>query len=429
MSNTTASVDSPNDPGDVLRHLRPGADVIVPIQFGEPQTLLDTLEGSAERLERVRVHRMDPFAERRYIRGEFGDRLRHVDYFLGPGSREAYWAGTCDLVPNHFSEMPLLLRRVTDRPLVLAAASLPDRHGYFSLGTNADYTAAFIGEAPFFLEANANMPRTFGQNQVHISQVAGWCRADRALPEVVPVPPDERDHAIAGHIAERIADGSCLQIGVGRIPDALLAALTGHRDLGVHTEALSDGMMDLIECGAVTGTRKHQLRNKHVATFCVGSRRLLDWLDNNSSVAMVPVDWVNDPRVVAREPTFVSINATSEVDLMGQAASETIAGRYWSSSGGQADFARGAMYSPGGQAFLVLHAATSSGESRIKATLTPGSVVTTLKNTVDHVVTEYGVAALRGKSLHERAMALIAVAHPDHRDRLRHDARAAGLLR
>ncbi|MFD7104809.1 acetyl-CoA hydrolase/transferase family protein [Streptomyces celluloflavus] len=422
------TTDGPGRPEDLLAHLRPGADLIVPIQLGEPVALLDTLEAHAGELSGVRVHRMDPVAERAYIRGEYGDHLRHVDYFLGPGSRAAYWRGTCELVPNHFSEMPRVLRLTTERPIVLAGASLPDEHGYFSLGTNADYTAAFIGEAPFFLEANAHMPRTFGQNQVHISQVLGWCRADRELPETAPPEPDGRDRTIAGLIAERIGDGSCLQVGVGRIPDALLASLTGHRDLGVHTEALSDGIMNLVDRGVITGARKVHHRNQHVATFCVGSRRLLRWLDDNSAVCLLPVDRVNDPRRVAREPRFVSINATSEVDLLGQAASETIAGRYWSSSGGQADFARGAMYSPGGQGFLVLHAATGKGVSRINASLTPGSVVTTLKNTVDNIVTEYGVAALRGKSLGERARALIAIAHPDHRDRLRHDARKAGLL-
>ncbi|MFD9889921.1 acetyl-CoA hydrolase/transferase family protein [Amycolatopsis sp. NPDC059027] len=425
---TEATLDHPNAPEDVLAHIPPGADIIVPIQLGEPITLLDTLEAHADSLAGVHIHRMDPYLKRRYIEGAFPGRLEHVDYFLGAGSREAFWAGTCDLVPNHFSEMPLLLRKSTKLSIVLAAASPPDEHGYFSLGTNADYTAAFIGEVPFFLEVNENMPRTFGHNQVHISQVAGWCRADRPLHESPPARPDERDHRIAGFIADRIPDGACLQVGVGRIPNALLSSLRGHRHLGLHTEAISDGVLDLVDSGALDGTRKHQERNKHVATFAVGTKRLFDWLHNNTAVTMEPVDWVNDPRVVAREPNFVSINATSEVDLMGQAASETIAGRYWSSSGGQADFARGAMYSPGGQAFLVLHSATHDGKSRINAQLTPGSAVTTLKNTIDHVVTEYGVAELRGKSLARRAESLIAIAHPEHRDRLTADARKTGLL-
>ncbi|GAA4501822.1 acetyl-CoA hydrolase/transferase C-terminal domain-containing protein [Actinoallomurus oryzae] len=424
----TARLDRPNAPADVLEHVTAGADLIVPLFNGEPHTVMDALEAGAAELTGVRVHQMDPVRERPYIRGEFPGRLEHVSYFLGPGDRRAYWNGTCELVPAHFSEVPLLLRQATRRDLVLAAASPPDRHGYFSLGTNADYAASFIGETPFFLEVNARMPRTSGQNQLHISQVAGWCEAEYPLAETVPSEPDERDARIAEYVAERVPDGACLQIGVGRIPNALLASLRGHRHLGVHTEALSDGLMDLVECGALTGARKHQQRNKHVATFCVGSRRFFDWLDDNRSVALLPVEWVNNPRVVAREPRMVSINATSEVDLRGQAASETIAGRYWSGSGGQSDFARGAMYSPGGRAFLVTHATTHDGTSRITVDLSPGSPVTTLKNTVDHVVTEYGVAELRGRSLSRRAEALIAIAHPDHRDRLRHGARRAGLL-
>ncbi|MGW5261870.1 acetyl-CoA hydrolase/transferase family protein [Microbispora sp. NPDC004025] len=417
-----------NAPTDVLDLVRDGADLIVPTHNGEPHTVIDALEAHADRLTGVRIHQMDPARERSYINGKYPGQLTHVSYYLGPGCRQAYWNGTCELVPAHFSEVPLLLREYTRHSLVLAASTMPDEHGYFSLGTNADYVAAFIGEVPFFLEANPRMPRTFGQNQIHVSQVAGWCVADYPLRETMPAVPDDRDTRIAELVAERVPNGACLQIGVGRIPNALLAELAGHRDLGVHTEAMSDGVMHLAEQGVVTGARKKHQRDKNVATFCIGTRSFFDWLDGNASVAMLPVNWVNDPRVVAREPAMMSINATSEIDLMGQAASETIAGRYWSGSGGQADFARGAMYSDGGQAFLVTHAATSDGTSRIKVQLGRATPVTTLKNTIDHVVTEYGIAELRGRSISQRAAALIAIAHPDHRDRLTYEARHAGLL-
>ena len=421
------STREPGTATDVLAHIPPGADVLVPIAFGEPPTLLDTLEQHAAELDSVRLHRMFVFTPRPSMRGEFGSSLRHVDYYLGPGSRQAYWDGLCDLVPNHFSEIPLLLRRLPPT-LIIASASGPDDHGYFSLGTNADYVATFIGEVPFFLEVTDAQPFTHGQNQLHISQLAGWIRTDAGFPPVPRRDPVPEDLEIAEHVAEVIPNGACLQVGVGSIPDALLTALSGHRDLGIHTECLSDGLMRLVKQGVATGTRKVQLRNKHVATFCLGSEELMRWLDRNAAVEMMPVDWTNDPRVIAREPNFMSINATTEVDLMGQAASETIAGRYWSSSGGQTDFARGAMYSPGGHAFLVLHSATRDGRTRIRTHLNVGSVVTTLKNTVDNVVTEYGIAALRGASLHERALRLIAIAHPDHRDELRYEARHAGLL-
>ncbi len=412
----------------VLEYVGPRADVIVPMANGEPVGLLDALEANADRLEDVKVHQMHALHERPYIDGAHPGRLRHVSYFLSSATRPAYRAGHCDLVPNHFSEMPALLGSCTTSPIVLAAASPPDRHGHFSLGTNAEYVARFIGRVPFFLEVNARMPRTGGLNQIHVSQVVGWSEADYDLVEVPPAVPDERDRAIAAQIVERIPDRATLQIGIGGIPNAVLASLHGHRDLGIHTELLADGVMDLVEAGVVTGTYKYRRPNKVVTTFALGTRELYAWLDQNLAVSLLPVDEVNDPRLVAQEPRFVSINATTEVDLYGQCASETVAGRYYSSSGGQADFARGAMYSDGGQAFVVLKASTRSGRSRIRAQLTPGSVVTTLKNTVDHVVTEHGIAELRGVAVAERARRLIGIAAPEHREELERDAYAAGIL-
>jgi acyl-CoA hydrolase len=414
-------------PEDVLPLLTPGADVIVPVANGEPPTLLDTLEQHQDLLDRVRVHQMHALQERPYIRGEFEDRLRHVSYFLSPATRAAYWAGGCDLVPSHFSEVPALLRLATRCSVVMARAAPLDRHGYFSLGTNADYTATLIGKAPFFLEVDPAMPRTFGENQLHLSQVAGWCWSERGLTEVPPAEPCPEDVRIGELVAERVRDGSTIQIGLGSTSSGVLAALRDHQHLGVHTELLSDGIMDLVETGVITGTQKLVRRHKLVTTFCLGTRRLYEWLDENAAVELLPVDWVNDPRVIGQEPRFVSVNATTEVDLFGQCASETVGGRYWSSSGGQADFARGAMYSEKGQAFVVLRSLTHDGRSRIRARLTEGSVVTTLKNTVDHVVTEYGVAELRGRSLAERARALIAIAHPSTRDQLAAEARQLGL--
>jgi acyl-CoA hydrolase len=416
-------------PEDVLAHIPPGADVIVPLANGEPVAVLDAIEANAISLGGVRIHQMHALVERAYIRGEFGDHLRHISYFLAPATRPSYWQGTVDLVPNHFSEVPTLLRSMTKCSLVIARCSPPDRHGYLSLGTNADYTASLIGRAPFFVEVNPQMPRTFGGNQLHVTQLVGWCEHDVPLVEVPPATPGAADHAIARLVVDRISDRATVQVGIGAISAAILQALSSHRDLGVHTELLSDGMIDLVEQGVVTGIFKQRRRNKVVATFCLGTKRLYDWIDENPVVEMQAVDWVNDPRVIATEKAFVSINATTEVDLMGQCASETMAGRYWSSSGGQADFARGAMYSEGGKAFVVLHSTTSDQErSRVRVSLTEGSVVTTLKNTVDHVVTEYGVAELRGQTLAERARRLIAIAHPKFRPELTAGARQTGLM-
>jgi acyl-CoA hydrolase len=419
----------PTPPDAVLGHLGARGDVIVPIANGEPTTLIDVLEANAASFEHVRIHQMHALHDRPYLHGKALPNLGHISYFLSPVTRPAYREGGLDFRPANFSEVPALLRDHADAGLVLAAASPMDRHGYFSLGTSADYTAPFIGQVPFFLEVNPQMPRTWGRNQVHVSQIVGYTEVDRPLVEIVPPPPTDIDRRIAGFVAERIEDGSTLQIGIGAVPNAILAMLTGHEHLGVHTELLSDGLVDLVELGVVTGVVKTVNRNKLVATFVLGTRRVYDFVNDNAAVELWPVDRVNDPREIGREQRFVSINATLEVDLFGQCASETLGGRYWSGSGGQADFARGAMYSPHGQGFVVLRSTARAGTvSRIVSQLGPGQVVTTLKNTVDKVVTEHGVAELRGRSLRERAHALIAVAHPDHRDRLRHEAGQLGFL-
>jgi acyl-CoA hydrolase len=416
-------------PEDVLDHIGPGADIILPLANGEPVSLLDAVEAHADRLEGVRVHQMHAVHDRPYLHGAFGDRLRHVSYFLSHVTRPCFHAGTIDLVPNNFSEMRDLLLEHTNDPLVLAAASTLDRHGYFSLGVNADYTSSFIGRARFFLEANARQPRTFGRNQVHISQVLGWVEVDRPLVEAVPPLGRDLDDRIAALVAERIPDGATIQTGIGGIPNAILRALSGHRNLGVHTELISDGVMDLVEQGVVTGVAKQLNRTKTVGTFALGTTRLYDFLDENAAFELWPVRYVNDPRVIAQEAGFVSINSTISVDLLGQCASETVGGRYYSSSGGQADFARGAMYSRGGQGFVVLHSTAKDGTiSKIVPQLAAGDVVTTLKNTVDKVVTECGIAELRGRSVRQRAAALIAIAHPDHRDQLELEAKRLGYL-
>jgi acyl-CoA hydrolase len=421
---------APSAPDAVLEHVTDGADLIVPIANGEAVSVLDAVEAAATSFRGVRVHQMHVLHDRPYLYGGVREHLQHVSYFLSPITRKAFHQGGCELVPNHFSEVPRLLRETTGCNLVLAAASPMDRHGYFSLGTGCDYVAPFIGKVPFFLEVNAQMPRTFGRNQVHVSQVVGWCEVDRPLVAIEEAVASPEDAAIAALVAERVPDGATIQAGIGSIPNAVLAGLSGHRNLGVHTELLSDGFISLVESGVANGSRKTLSPGKVVTTFALGSPALYEFLHENPAVELLPVDHVNDPRVIAEEDCFVSINATVEVDLIGQCASETVAGRYWSSSGGQADFARGAMYSENGRAFIVLPSTAAGGTiSRIRPTLTPGSVVTTLKNTVDHVVTEHGVADLRGRSLSQRARALIQIAHPAFRDELTAEAQALGYLR
>lgn len=403
-------------------------DVVVPIANGEPVELLDGLEARASQLDRVRIHQMHALRDRPYLRGESRGHLEHVSWFLSHVTRPSFAAGGCELVPANFSEVPLLLRE-RDPVVVLAAASPPDRHGYFSLGVCADYAAALIGRVPFVLEVNPRMPHTYGANRLHLRDVAGWCEAEYPLVEVADPTIADIDDRIAQLVADRVPDGACLQLGIGSIPSSVAKELADHKDLGIHTELLSDPLVDLIEAGAVTGVRKRRYRGRAEATFALGSRRLYDFCDHNDVVVFLAVDEVNDPRRIGSEPCFVSVNATLQVDLFGQCASETLGTRYYSGSGGQADFARGAQYSEGGQGFVVLRSTARGGEvSRIAPVLTPGAVVTTLKNTVDHVVTEHGVAELRGRTIQERAAALIAVAHPDHREELARSAYEHGLL-
>jgi len=415
----------------VVEHVRPGGHLIVPLANGEPVALLDAIEAAAAagEISGVTVHQMHAIRDRPYLHGDYGDRLRHVSYFLSHVTRPCFRSGTVDLVPNHFSEVFTHMTRRTHDPLVVAAAAPPDRHGYFSLGVSADYTSSFIGRARFFLEVNPMMPRTFGRNQIHVSQVEGWIENPRPLTEVVPAEMSATDHAIARLVADRIPDGACLQTGIGAIPNAIMSALSHHRDLGVHTELLSDGLVDLVESGVVNGVRKLHNRTKVVGTFALGTQRLYDFLHENTAIELWSARYVNDPRLLSREQHFVSINATLSVDFFGQCASETLGGAYYSSSGGQVDFARGAMYSEGGQGFIVLHSTTKDGSvSRIVPQLSQGDAVTLSKNTVDKVVTEYGVAELRARSVRERTAALISIAHPDHREHLRQEARRLGHL-
>lgn len=430
---TTANPMAPQSAAALMASLvdRLGADanIVVPIANGEPIELLNELEARADQLQGVRVHQMHALRDRPYLHGAYKGRLEHVSWFLSPVTRPPFHAGGCHFAPANFSEVPQFM--LAKKPaVILAAASPPDDLGYFSLGVCADYVAAMIGRVPFLLEVNNRMPKTFGANRLHVSEVAGWCEADHELVEIKPDPVEKpEDRAIAQQVADRIPDRSTIQLGIGSIPAQVAKQLMDHKDLGIHTELLSDPVIDLVEAGVVTGVDKAAYRRRIVTTFALGSRRLYDFCDNNDGVLFMPVDEVNDPRNIGREPNFVSINATLEVDLFGQCASESIGSTYWSGSGGQADFARGAQYSKGGDGFVVLRSTTGGGRiSRITPTLKTGAVVTTMKNTVDNVVTEHGVAELQGRTLSERARALINVAAPDHRDWLEREAKDMGLL-
>lgn len=425
-----ASPCRPEEMADALvAQLPAGAQLVVPIANGEPVRILDALEARADELDGVTVHQMHALRDRPYLHGAHRGRLDHTAWFLSHITRKAFRSGGCEFAPANFSEVPL--RLLEKKPFaVLAAASPPDRSGNFSLGVGADYAASMIGRVPFILEVNEQMPRTFGANLVHRRDVYGWCTADYPLIEVLPGQPTDTDRAIAQLVADRIEDGSTLQLGIGSVPSQVASLLVDREDLAIHTELFSDSLVDLMESGAASGIYKKRYRGRASTTFALGSKRLYDFLHENDSVMFLAVDEVNDPRLIGREPRFVSVNGTLQVDLFGQCASETLGTQYFSGSGGQADFARGAQYSEGGQGFIVLHSTTSDGRvSRITPTLNSGAVVTTNKNTVDNVVTEYGIAELRGRTLSQRARALIDIAHPLHQEWLEREAINCGLLR
>lgn len=416
------------NPQELLGLIDKGADIIIPIANGEPVKLLDILEEHADELEGVKIHQMLALRERSYIKGEL-EQLKHVSYFLSGATRKVYQQAKMELVPNNFHEIPRLLKKTTKMSMIMTVASPMDEHGYFTFGTQADYVAEFVGEVPFVLEVNENMPRTYGHNHIHISQIAGFVEHHAPLSEEKAGDISEKDLLIASSIIEDIQNGDTLQIGIGSVPNAVISMLKDHRHLGIHTEMLPDGVVDLVKAGAVDGTRKFTNRGKVIATFAYGSKKLYDFLDNNPVVEFLPVSTVNDPREIAKEKNIVSINATTEVDLFGQCASETVGGKYYSSSGGQVDFARGVRFAENGKGYICMPS-TAKGDtlSRIKLQLAPGSVVTTGKNDVDNIVTEYGVARLYGVSISERAKRLIDIAHPKFRDELMFDAKKNGII-
>lgn len=351
-------------------------------------------------------------------------------WFSGAGSRRAINGGFGDIIPNYYRDIPGHIGRLYDYDVYCASVSPMDKHGYFSLATVSSYSLAMIAKARrIFLEVNDRQPRAVCGAQIHISQVDGFVEVSQPLPVLPAVPIDATSAAIGGLIAERIGDGACIQLGIGAIPNAVGEALRDKHDLGIHTEMFTDSMVELIECGAVNNSKKAIHRGQSVTTFAFGSQRIYDYIDDNPAMLLLPVEYVNDPNVICRNDNVISVNAALEVDLWGQVCAESLGTKHMSGTGGQVDFVRGACQSRGGKSFIAFTSTAKKGTiSRITSTLSPGAVVTTSKNDVDYVVTEYGVAHLRGEPLSSRARQLIAIAHPDFRDELTFAAKKRGIL-
>jgi len=414
---------------DAVDLIRDGDRLIVPTGVGEPPTLLSALSDRRRERRDVVVSQILAMRKYGYIDPATTEHVRHSAFFYGGATRAGGQQGWIDFVPNYFSELPSMIARgEIGADVVLAMASPMDAHGHFSISLGTDYTMAAIERArAVILEVNPNVPFACGNCHVHVSRVAAIVEDDApilevGLPTIGPV-----QEAIGRQVADMIEDGSTLQIGYGGIPDAVVMQLTDKHDLGVHTEMLGDGILGLIERGVVTNRLKTWMPGKSIATFALGSARLHRFMDRNPALEMHPVDFTNDPFLAARNDKLIAINATLQVDLLGQCGSESLGHAPYSGTGGQADFVRAANRSRGGKAIIVLPSTAVGGSiSRIVPTLAPGTHVSTSKNDVNYVVTEYGVAQLRGKSARQRAQALVGIAHPDFRDELAAQAASLG---
>ena len=365
-----------------------------------------------------------------YADDSLKSKMTGYSWFSSGGARKAVNAGYADIMPAYYRDVPRHIRVEYEYDAFCVSVSPMDSHGYFSLANNGSYAEAMMDKAKrIFVEVNDQQPRCLCGTQIHVSQVDAIVEFNHELPVLPPVVIDETSRTIGNLIAEQIPDGACIQLGIGAIPDATGMALKAKHDLGIHTEMFTDSMVELIECGAVNNSKKQIHRGKSVTTFAYGSKRIYDYIDDNPAIEILPVDYVNDPAVICKNDNMISINAALEVDFFGQVCAESVGTKHMSGSGGQIDYVRGACQSKGGKSFIAFTSTAKGGTiSKIKPILTPGAICTTSKNDVDYIVTEYGIAHLRGRSLGERTKQLIAIAHPDFRDELTFEAKKRGIL-
>lgn len=391
-----------------------------------PQVFLQALVDRYETLEAVEIVQLLGMGLKDYITPDMAQHIRINTMFISPNVRKAVNQGLADFTPVMLSQIPRLFR--TGR-LVLDIAviqvSPPDDHGYCSYGVEVGVTKSAAESAGIVIaEVNPNMPRTLGDSFIHVNQIDWFVEVDYLLPEVQPLPVNPVQDRIASHIAPLVPDAATLQMGIGGIPDAVLRQLDGHRNLGVHTELFSDGVMHMIEVGVITNARKTLHTGKVVAGFTIGTQALYRYMNDNPIFEFHPTEYVNDPFIIAQNERMVSINSAIEVDLTGQVCADSIGTRFYSGVGGQLDFVRGATRSRGGMSFIALPSTTQNDTiSRIVPQLKPGAGVTTTRNDVMFVATEYGAVDLSGRTISERVHALVSIAHPKFREELMEYAR------
>ncbi|MFM8450786.1 MAG: acetyl-CoA hydrolase/transferase family protein [Haliscomenobacter sp.] len=404
--------------------IKSGDRVFVHSVAASPQTLVQALANRAGDLKNVELYQLHTEGIAPYADEAVKESFRVKNMFVGANMRRAVQGGWADFIPVFLSETPRLFRRgIVNLDVAMLQVSPPNKSGYCSLGISVDASLAASQMAKILIaEINPNMPRTAGDGNIHISKFHKVVEVNYPLPEFLNPEPNDTELRIGRFIAELVDDGATLQMGIGAIPNAALAAMEHHKELGIHTEMFSDGILPLIEKGVVTNQHKVKHRNYMVTTFMMGSQRLYDFVNDNPMVRFLDVEYVNDTAIIRQNPKVTAINSAIEVDFTGQVCADSIGTRIYSGVGGQMDFMRGAALSDQGKPIIALPATTSKGLSRIVSTLNPGAGVVTTRAHAHYIVTEYGVAELYGRTIRERIRALINISHPDHRERLEREA-------
>ncbi|SMC81748.1 acetyl-CoA hydrolase/transferase family protein [Papillibacter cinnamivorans] len=403
---------------EAISHIKSGDTVAVGGPGHAPLLLVDTLVKHKDDFRDVTLYQMDPREPIGYLAPGMEGHIHHVTSFCSANNRGAVASGQADFIPCFYMDKPELMRSEIRPDVAFIHVTPPDRDGYCSYGAIVSFIPGLVESAKYVIaEVNDQLPYTYGSS-IHVSEIGCLVEVSRPAYTVAPPVIGEAECQIGEICASLIEDGSTLQIGIGAVPEAALKMLRGKRDLGVHTELLGEGLVELMELGVVTNKKKTYNPGKCTATIYLGSQKLYDYLDHNPRFEVLPVNYTNDPRVICRHEKMVSINACIQVDLLGQVNSEGINGKQFSGIGGQVDFIRGAAMSPGGKSILAFNSVTNKGISKIVPTLPPGTAVTTSRTDVDYLVTEYGYARLKGKSIRDRAKALISIAHPDSRAQL-----------
>jgi len=404
-----------------LTHVSSGMRVYIQPGCAEPETLVEALIRRAPELQEVEIVHMMTMGAAAYVAPEMAGYFRHNAMFIGGNVRDAINDGRADYTPINLSEIePLFESGAMPIDVALIEVSPPDSHGYCSFGVGVDTTLTAAKCARYVVaQVNDHMPRTFGDSFIHISDINAVVESSRPLCELKKPEITDMHVAIARNVAGLISDGAVLQTGIGGIPDAVLPFLMDRKDLGVHSELVSEGVIPLIEAGVITGARKNFKPRKIIVGFALGTKKMFEFVDNNPIFEFHPTAYTNDPALVARNDNMVAINSALQVDLTGQVCSDSIGNQFYSGIGGQVDFLRGASRSRGGKPIIAMSSTAKDGRiSRILPMLSPGAGVVTSRGLVRYVVTEYGVAYLHGKSIRERAKALIEIAHPRFRDEL-----------